>query len=131
MSGLINRLLGAPNYTVGDYLHRWYLVPRNRFANAYLHRFSVSDGQDVHDHPWFNVSIILRGRYREHYHDGTYRNRRPGMVVFRGARLLHRLEVLDGPVWTLFLTGPRRRDWGFMTREGWVHFESYTGERGA
>lgn len=118
-----------PNFTVGDYLHRWHLVPRNRWVNAYLHRFHESDGPDVHDHPWCNVSIILRGRYREHSHDGTYRDRGPGAVIFRGARVLHRLELLDGPVTTLFLTGPRRRVWGFMTPRGWIPFHVYEGQR--
>lgn len=120
----------APDFTVGNYLRRWWVIPRNRIANVYLHRFGDSDGQDVHDHPWFNVSIILRGRYREHFHDGTWRDRRAGMVVARQARLLHRLEVLDGPVWTLFLTGPVLREWGFMTRSGWVHWDQYKGDRG-
>lgn len=120
----------APTFTVGNYLHRWHLIPRNRWANVYLHRFHESDGPDVHDHPWFNVSIVLRGAYREHSHDGTYRDRGPGAVVFRQARVLRRLEILSGPVTTLFLTGPRRRVWGFVTAAGWVPYYQHRGKRG-
>lgn len=119
----------APDFQVGNYLRRWWLIPRNRWANAYLHRFDDSDGPDPHDHPWWNVSIILRGRYREHYHDGTYRDRRAGCIVVRHPNVLHRLQVINGPVWTLFITGPRRRVWGFMTPDGWIRWDRYAGQR--
>lgn len=33
------------------------------------------------------------------------------------------------PVWTLFLAGPRVRDWGFYTPDGWVQWEEYVNER--
>lgn len=119
----------TPDFKVGDYLHRWWLVPKNRWANVYLHRFHESDEPVPHDHPWMNVSVLLRGRYREHYHDGTWRDYGPGAVIFRQARSLHWLEVLEGPVTTLFLTGPRRRQWGFQTPSGWVPSWRYEGTR--
>jgi hypothetical protein len=35
------------------------------------------------------------------------------------------------PAWTLFLTGPRRREWGFHCQRGWVHWRQFTaGPRG-
>ena len=49
----------------------------------------------MHDHPWVNVSVVLSGRYREHFHDGTSVVRKPGHIVFRGARTLHRIELLS------------------------------------
>ena len=55
--------------------------------------------------------------------------RKPGHVVFRGARSLHRLELLSPRVRTLFLTGPRVREWGFMAPEGWVPHERYKQSR--
>lgn len=119
-----------PDFSVGNYLRRWWVIPRNRFANVYFHKINESDGQHVHDHPWWNVSIILRGCYREHLHDGTARIRRPGHIIFRSALQLHRLEVIEGPVYTLFITGRHRRHWGFMTPTGWVPWEDYTGPRG-
>ncbi len=114
-----------PDYTVGNYLSRWHLIPRNGFGNIYFHRFVESDAPVCHDHPWWNISILLRGRYREHYHDGTYRDFGAGSIIFRQAHKLHWLEVLDGPVYTLFLTGSRRRRWGFMTSTGWVDYEKH------
>jgi hypothetical protein len=38
----------------------------------------------------------------------------------------HRVE-LDPAVdcWTLFMPGIHQREWGFLTKSGWVHFEKY------
>lgn len=123
-----------PDFQLGDYLQRWWIWPRNRWCNAYWHEFSASDdARAVHDHPWFNMSIILRGSYREHFHDGTSKVRTAGCIVFRQARALHRLELLTPTVTTLFLTGPKVRDWGFQTPDrGWVHhsqWQAYLRER--
>lgn len=109
-----------------DYMRRWWLWPRNRFFNAYLHKLGSSDdARAYHDHPWFNVSIILKGSYREHFHDGTSKVRRAGHIVFRSALTLHRLEIIE-PVLSLFITGPRVREWGFLTPDdGWVHHLEY------
>mgnify|MGYP000066528385 CR=1 FL=1 len=38
----------------------------------------------------------------------------------------HRIELVAGPVWTLFLTGPFRREWGFHCPQGWRHWRDFT-----
>ena len=50
-----------------SYLHRWHILPRNRWCNIYLHRF-VGDDDDraLHDHPWWSVSFLLKGAMLEH-----------------------------------------------------------------
>lgn len=108
------------------YLRRWWFC-RTKLFSAYLHRFGSSDdARAVHDHPAANLSIVLAGRYREHFHDGTYKDRGPGSIVFRQARLLHRLELLTPTVTTLFFFGPRTRKWGFQTAdEGWIPHEEW------
>lgn len=59
-----------PDMVIGPsdrpYLLRWYLIPRNRWCNLYLHCF-VRDDDDraLHDHPWWFWSLILWGRYSE------------------------------------------------------------------
>jgi hypothetical protein len=49
-------------------MRRWWVIPRNKFFNIYLHHFLHSDDdRALHDHPWWNVSILLRsGSYVEH-----------------------------------------------------------------
>jgi hypothetical protein len=53
------------NNSQHPYLQRWYLLPRNRRLNIYLHRFVASDDPvGLHDHPWWFASLILHGHYK-------------------------------------------------------------------
>jgi len=59
-----------PDFVIGPsempYLRRWWIIPRNRFFNIYLHQFLHSDDdRALHDHMYINLSILLRGRYIE------------------------------------------------------------------
>jgi hypothetical protein len=126
-----------PDFVIGGaespYLRRWWLIPRNPVFNVYLHQFLRSDDdRALHDHPWASMSIILRGRYLEHTIDaGGIHQRRLLTAGDRRVRLTgkfaHRVELVDGPCWTLFITGPRYREWGFHCPErGWVPWEEFT-----
>lgn len=111
---------------------RWWVIPRNRWFNIYLHRISRSDDARArHDHPWVNLSIILKGAYYEYTEDDRRYFRRFGSVVFRRPTVSHRLEITtDGkPAWTLFITGPVVREWGFICPQGWRHWREFTDSR--
>lgn len=102
------------------YLRRWWVIPRNRWFNIYLHHILADDDdRALHDHPWVNCSIVLKDGYDEITPKGTFR-RKAGSIVFRRAVALHRLVVGGGAAWTLFITGRRKRDWGFQCPQGWV-----------
>jgi hypothetical protein len=127
----------APDVVIGDredpYLIRWWVIPRNRFFNVYLHRFLRSDDdRALHDHPWTNLSILLRGMYVEHTIAAGGVNvrteRRAGAWKLRMfGSVAHRLELVDGECWTIFITGPRYREWGFHCPfSGWVHWKRFT-----
>ncbi len=110
-----------PDFIIGDdYLRRWWVVPRNPFCSVYLHEILHSDDdRALHDHPWDNTSVVLDGGYIEHTPEGVF-ERGAGDVVSRSATSLHRLEVSEGGrAVTLFLTGPRVREWGFECPQGW------------
>lgn len=125
-----------PDFIIGGaespYLLRWWLLPRNRWFNVYLHRFLRSDDdRALHDHPWWWLSWLLWGEYTEHTIDagGIHRRRiyTQGSIRARGPRSAHRVELHDGPCWTLFVTGPRVRDWGFhCAAEGWIPWQRFT-----
>ena len=141
---LAKRIMRRPaDFIIGGadnpYMHRWYVIPRNRWFNIYLHRIVRSDDdRALHDHPWMNCSILLQGMYVEWKPDqrGEYCYGMPlvgvlrtaGSIVFRKARAPHRLEVpTDGDeVISLFITGPNVRDWGFYAPQGWVHWQEFT-----
>jgi hypothetical protein len=125
-------MLRKPDVEIGgDYLHRWWVIPRNRFFNVYLHKFMRSDDdRAIHDHPWYSVSILLKGEMIEHSFKGI--RHIPWLFpVFRTAKFAHRLELVKGPVWTVFITGPRIREWGFYCPTGWRHWKVFTDETGS
>ncbi|WP_226998586.1 hypothetical protein [Tardibacter chloracetimidivorans] len=126
-----------PDLVIGDparpYLKRWYVIPRNPLFNIYLHQVLRSDDdRALHDHPWWNVSWLLAGEYVEHTIDaGGIHHRRlrtGGDFKFRSARSPHRLEIRPGTsALTLFITGPRIREWGFHCPDaGWRHWRDFT-----
>ena len=116
-------VIGAPD---APYLRRWWVIPRNRWFNIYLHQFLKSDDdRALHDHMYWNVSIILKGRYREHLPDGFVDRIAPAISGFRRPEQAHRIELNHGPCWTLFITGPRVREWGFIWDHGWRHWTEF------
>lgn len=140
-----------PDVVIGGadrpYLRRWFVIPRNRFLNVYLHQFLRSDDDRAHhDHPWVNLSILLRGEYVEHTIAAGGIEHRKHLIAgnwrFRWTgRFAHRIALLTVadfvasqpenkapmPCWTLFITGPRYRQWGFhCPRQGWIHWARFT-----
>ena len=92
----------------------------------YLHQFCRSDDdRAMHDHRSWNVSIPLSGRYIE-VMPGGQKLRHPFRPVFRRATALHRVELLGiSKVWSLFISGPKNREWGFQCPRGWVHWKKF------
>jgi hypothetical protein len=150
---IINRFSDrAPDFVIGSkddpYLMRWWVIPRNRIFNIYLHKFLRDDDDRVlHDHPWPSCSIILKGGYLEHMPNGVKKARYPGKAYFRSATAAHRIELhkdvfevkdasggfykvgekilVRRQAWTLFITGPKIREWGFHCPKGWVHWRLF------
>lgn len=114
------------------YMLRWHILPRNRFCNLYLHEFRRSDDdRALHDHPWGNVSILLDGAYIEHLPGNRKEYRFAGDIIRRGPGSPHRIELLNlephsNATTTLFLTGPKVREWGFACPQGWIHWKDFT-----
>jgi hypothetical protein len=124
------------------YLERYYLFlrERERFPfNVFLHKFLKSDPDDVHDHPWPYATLVLKGGYWEwipHFDTvgrkiGEYQVwRGPGHFRVSKARSFHRIELdPDITAWTLFMPGPKQRDWGFLVRNQWIQWEEYLKQR--
>jgi len=133
-----NPLKRPPDVIIGEdkedpYLRRWWIIPRNRFFNIYLHHFCKSDeDRALHDHPWWSIGILLKGFYIEHrpvdqerwIKEGDRRTEtkvfEPFIPKFRSSNYIHRIQLFrdvtthkEVPVWTIFITGPKVRDWGF------------------
>lgn len=108
-----------------------YKLFQTKWARLFLHNFYTSDGdRDFHDHPFHFASVILWPGYKEHTDKGVSR-KFPGMLLLRKAAHRHAVELFkrhDGTeykTWTLvFLTG-KVREWGFHTKDGFVHNLKY------
>jgi len=127
-----------PDFIVGGvndpYLKRWWVIPRNKVFNIYLHHFLRSDDdRALHDHPWWNLSVLLDGEYTEHTIAAGGVNQavvsKAGQFKFRGAKSAHRIELHNGPCWTLFITGPVLRTWGFHCPRGWRPWKQFVDDR--
>lgn len=119
----------------GPYLTRYYLAGHRTSKWALmLHHFHRSDAdRDLHDHPWAFWSLILLGGYWEVTpQKGLYPLRKmrwykPWSLLRRPATWVHlvRLNKTTDRVWTLVLRFGYERQWGFHTKNGWVHFKKY------
>lgn len=123
---------GPPDEIIGDaYLRRWHRA-KHPLLSCYVHLYVGDDPQPwTHDHPWPSLSLCLRGTLHEHARDRRGRPRgttiAPGTLACRGARFAHRLELTSSIALTLFLAGPRVREWGWHLPRGWVPWHEISG----
>lgn len=139
----------APDFVIGPkddpYMLRWWAIPRNRFFNIYLHHIlHDDDDRALHDHPWPSLSLMVEGGVFETYATdqvddfGKRIDRRrwvaPGKWIYRGPNFAHRLELASynhkpaEPATTIFMTGPRMREWGFLCPQGWRHWKDFVSQ---
>ena len=125
------------------YLERYYLFLKDRGDNfpfnIFLHKFLKSDTDDLHDHPWPYVTIILKGGYYEwtpvYDANGKFLTEvckwcGPGHMRKCSANSLHRIELDENVTcWTLFMPGPKQREWGFLKNNKWIQWEEYLSQR--
>lgn len=126
-----------------DYMRRWWLIPYNRFGiSCRVHEILQSDdARAFHDHPWWYITIVLRGGYWEvrpkYDHSGIYQGPErewigPGSIRFRRAESWHRLELAGVTAYTLFICGRKSQDWGFLPSvDTKIHWRKYLKARPA
>lgn len=147
MDHFLKSIFKNPDLTIrredgSKYLERWWLIPKNKYLNLYLHHFHNSDPEVLHDHPWASVGMLLAGSYREHvsvyskYRQATkHVVRTPFWPVYRSPDCVHRIELFGMlgrvfPVWSLFMTFPKVQEWGFWCKQGKVHNKEFLNKEG-
>lgn len=116
------QLLGDPEC---PYAKRWVLTPIKGGPSFRIHHFMRSDDKRYfHDHPWAFFTFVFKGGYtdvsehgRDHLHRFSIRR--------RSAYHRHTVEIDPGGVWTLVITGPYRRKWGFWVDGRFVGVREY------
>jgi len=92
-----------------------YRPPWWRPFNILLHHWQDSHREEMHDHPRWSITIVLRGELLEHTPWGS-RHLKPGSIVVRSRKAIHAFEMVgDREPWTLFIVGRRsHRQNGFI-----------------
>lgn len=139
-------LMCKPDEIIGEdtnpYLLRWHLLPRNPVFNVYLHRFlRDDDDRALHDHPWYSLSFssadymeLVGYKKPSHMAEKLVRRKRL-RPVFRTAEHKHRVILYKDterkpiPFWTVFITGPKIREWYFWCPKGPRHWKDFCDER--
>jgi hypothetical protein len=137
---IIDKILGRSDIVENDgvYMKRWRIIHTPWFGLR-VHNIVRSDqDRELHDHPFWFISLVLKGGYIEETPDGLKKYYGPGSVLMRSAAALHRLDLTKNlvreqisiyhsdviekevPAWTLVIRGPKVRQWGFLTPDGWV-----------
>jgi hypothetical protein len=132
--------LGEPEC---PYARRWVLN-LGRFGSLRVHHWVASDDQRFpHDHAWWFLTVVLRGGYTDisdmtsdwvppsttstfRIHDHV----RAPAVRFRSAQHRHKVKVDHDGAWTVLLTGPPVRDWGFWVDGQFKRMRQYFREHG-
>lgn len=151
--------LGRPEC---PYLKRW--LAQFGFFSVRLHHWRGSDDtRALHDHPWWFITLVLKGGYFDVAEDRpcehcdkfsweVFRDEHgvsiqcnacdsnarfaeqdylgPGSVRFRPAFHTHTVQVDPGGCWSLLITGPKSRDWGFWVDGKWKRMRKYFKEHG-
>lgn len=126
---MLERAKKTPYFHLPGYMNRWWIGEGRR---ARIHEILRSDNdRHLHDHPWDYTTVILRGGYIEQHTDGSGLWCPAGTVLNRKAEDAHRLVLPSGPVLTLFVMGPWKQQWGFLTENGKVDWRTYFGPKAA
>ncbi len=108
------------------YMERWVLDLKFRTIRLH-HWFRGDDERHFHDHPWNFWVIVLKGSYYDVTPNGsTFMPR--WSISYRPA--LHKHMVKTDGAWTLLITGPVIRNWGFYVfnksgKEIWFKAKRY------
>ena len=108
---------------IGEVFFR-YQIAKTAWFNIYLHQLDAPNWHPVgcHDHPWWFWTVLLKGGYLEKQSIKVYgktvgtklTRRYPGQILYRP--LGHTQDVVTpyGRSWSLIITGPKSRNWGFL-----------------
>jgi hypothetical protein len=113
-----NQKLGKPEC---PYVHRW-CINFWLFSIRIHHFLRSDDNRALHDHPFWFITLILKGCYDD-ISDKRTITLKCGNIAFR--RAIHRHTVKTSGVWTLLITGREKRVWGFWPNGKFKRREKY------
>jgi hypothetical protein len=116
------------NCQTGVYLRRWFV--RTPYFTVRLHHWLHSDDERyLHDHTWWFITFVLKGGYTDVSDKGN-EHLKAGSIRYRAATHKHSVKVDTEGAWTLLITGPKIRNWGFWIGNKWKKSNKYFLEHG-
>lgn len=116
----LNERLGLPSC---PYVIRWRLETP-WFSIRLHHWLAPDDDRAKHDHPWSFTTFVLKGGYTDSSPDGDDHLRAPA-IRHRKATHQHTVFPDPGGCWTVIVTGPKIRNWGFWVKGKFVKMNKY------
>lgn len=107
----------------GVYVRRWF-IETPWFSIRLHHWLHSDDDRAMHDHTWWFITLVLAGSYYDITTNGQ-EEMSIGSLRFRPAHHSHVVKVNPSGCWTLLLTGPIIREFGFWTHNGWRKANRY------
>lgn len=122
-----------PDFEIPGYLRRWCLNERDnegKLGRFYLHNILGADEPFFHDHPWPFRILVLSGGYLEVTPKGFAPSKQwhiEGSTRVMDATTPHYISQVLPDTWTMIITGPVERKWGFYGSDGiWVEWDKFT-----
>ena len=114
-------------FTPSGYITRLHVL-KTPWCALMIHWINGPDPEpDLHDHPVTFLSIILRGGYTEFVGTKAWKNLRNirWWNFIRAGNHIHKIAEVEPNTVTLCFVGPKVREWGFHTKDGWVYWKDY------
>ena len=95
------------------------------FFHCYIHKIYQKDKDlHLHNHPWNFFSLILKGSYIE---ETPYKRniKKLGSIGFGTKKYFHKIKEIISPTTTLFFTGVKHHDWGYLVDDKIINHIEY------
>ena len=93
------------------YAYRWVFIFFG--FSVRIHKWKRSDDKRfMHDHPWWFITLVLKGSYADVSEKGRDTLKRFSFR-YRPSSHKHYVEIPKGGCWTILFTGKPLRNWGF------------------
>lgn len=117
--------LGLPTC---PYVIRWMIETPLGSLRAH-HWLGPDDDRAFHDHPWWFVTFVVKGGYTDKTPHWVEHLRAP-VIRRREAHHQHTVVPDEGGAWTVMVTGPKTRLWGFWQNGKFVKANKWFLTRG-
>lgn len=119
---LLVRAKKNPGPHMRGFMKRYFLFRSDKFSIV-LHDIRRADpgGErgSYHNHPYWYISIVLRGSYKEEMPGKPDLIRKAGDICVRSPKDRHRISPIGGPVLSLFIRfGSPMGEWGLYDAQG-------------